>query len=200
MQKFLLPLIATISFSLDACAGTSHISTPPPDPTTVKADIPAAPTDTPPSHPDASPTLPTPSTATNPVSIENISLTLPGADWRQVLASKDSAGATKVFWASSSQNIMMAMTKEPFVGNTQMLAMLFLKGISEKGATLVSMKEVDINSRHMVLINSFTPQVNVSSVLSVVDGNAYNLSCGTPLKNPTVESVCQGIIQSLHIQ
>lgn len=140
------------------------------------------------------PPVPTPTTIT--ASVGNVSIVLPGLDWKKLESEDTIAG-----YLNTSKKNVVVLGREPFTGTRDAYILQSLRGIKDVGATLVSTKQVTLNGHNFVLFESTKDISRVWSWVTLESGFGIAFSCAGVQEVPefSQHDVCFGIADSLKI-
>lgn len=182
LQRIALALLLAVSsVSCTSCAKKT------PDPTTPDA--------TPTPSATVTPEPPVPVVTTVTVKQDNLTLTLPSAEWVAIQNPPPHAQA----WLNLAKKNGVVVVSEDYAGSFESYVLYALRGVKDAGGLVASAKQVEINGTKFVLVESSKNGMRVWMWVGLVNSHGYGVSCGGPASDATQQDLCNGIASTIKI-
>jgi hypothetical protein len=176
---FLVAMFASVgSLSCSACSSKTTDSLPPVVPSAVV------------------PPVPLPVLLTMKVARDMWEFTLPTTDWVEL----PKGANTNLVLVNKEKHNLIVMVNEPFPGPGTDYAMLAIQGIRSAGATISSIKQMEINGHNFVLIESGKDNISLYTWVTTAAGQGYGFSCGGASVDGEQSEICSGIMKTFKIK
>lgn len=131
---------------------------------------------------DAAPPVPTVVPTPNPpvattvdAAYQNLSVVLPGTDWKPL-----EAEGPMMAYISNANKLIVLLEKEETTNTLQQYLLMAIRGIKDSGGTFISLQQVVLNGHNFALLESSKNDVQVFMWVTLKQGAGYSLTCGGP--------------------
>ena len=146
------------------------------------------------------PAPPTPNTpqvsSSSVISGDTWRFTVPG-NWQKI--NIDNEPTIKAVYGNPDIKGLVILEQEKFDGKIDDYAQLTASAIVHQGGNLVGSQQTSINNINYYVIIGIKNEATLTLWSTVIDGYAYNLTCGGPTSSAVVAESCRSIANSFSI-
>lgn len=122
--------------------------------------------------------------------------TLPSAGWVHA----ETPNQFSLVMVNKEKHNMLIMVNEIWAGSVQDYVLMAIKGIRTASASIIALKQISVDGKDFILLESAKENVRVFTLVTVVNGHGYGLSCGGPADEDNQHDLCMGIIKSFKVK